>query len=141
MEQLQKRVDDLNKAFVFHCEESNRVWRELLEAKDELMKAHMASMDGSLYIKKLERLKSIVETSERVRFAFHKDVEPYKNDDHEAMEDPLDWKITEYDVLGMNTWTDVVFYYHNEALRTFVKEWMLKNLTHSEEEDEKEFTR
>jgi hypothetical protein len=140
MKQLQKRVDELDTAYAFHCDEANRVWGELLQAKDELMKLHMAAIDGSQYTKKLERLKTILNDCRYVRFAFHKQEHPYHDDDHEAMEDPLDWKISEYDMLGMETWIDVVFYYHNEALRTFVKRWMQDN-TCGREADEEEFTR
>ena len=144
MEQLQKRVDDLDKAFVFHCEESNRVWKELLDAKDELMKAHMETVDGTAYATKLERLKAYIEQIGvrcSVRYAFHKDKEPYKTDDHEAMEDPLNWNIHEYDMLAIETWVDIIFYYHNEAVKTFVDTWMKKNMEKANSADEEEFSR
>jgi hypothetical protein len=40
----------------------------------------------------------------------------------------LDFKIAEYDLIGMSDHMEIIFYYSNEALKHFIETWMKENV-------------
>lgn len=137
MEAAQQKVDELE------CEEQSlsarhtQIWKELAAAKERLAMERMKTLGdmAETYTKKLHRIKWYVDEFGResnVSYAFRK-VEAYADDYYEPMEDPLDWKIAEYDLLGMDQYVEIQFDYHNEAVKDFVVNWLKENLPHASE--------
>ena len=106
-------------------------------AMDALHKEQVKKMGDVIptYTTKLERLKAYISAFDevargthcRVNFAFRK-VDGYTDDFHEPMHDPLDWKIAEYNLIGMSDHVEIIFDYSNETVKEFVKRWMFENI-------------
>ena len=123
----------------------SKTYEDLEAAKDALHKERVKKFDGILpkYTAKLERLKAYInafeETArgrfEKVKFAFRK-CEPYKDDFHEPMHDPLDWKLAEFNLIGMSDHLEIIFDYSDETVKEFVKRWMFENIKNVGFEDD-----
>ena len=86
------------------------------------------------YERKLQRLKKYTDAfmaenvrSGNVQYAFQK-VEGYIDDYHNPTNDPLNWKLSEYDLLEMSQHLEILFEYSNESVRDFVEKWMTENV-------------
>ena len=133
-------------------EEKRRLWREIEDAKAKLLNERMSTLDSTqreFYERKLRRLKAYVDAfvaetayesrgvlienrRSNLKYGFRKMEGPYKDDWHEVMEDPLDWTIAEYDLLGMSENVDIRFDYYSEFLKIFVTKWMDEHMPHVE---------
>lgn len=133
-------------------EEQKRLWKEIEETKEKLLNERMSTLDADqreFYERKLRRVKAYVEAfvaetayesrgvlienrRSNLKYGFRKMEEPYKDDFHEIMADPLDWTIAEYDLLGMCENVDIRFDYHSDFLKDFVTQWMDENIPHAE---------
>ena len=138
MEELQKLVSDLEAEQHELEQRSTEVYRKLEAAKDKLALEQQKNIESDIpyYTKKLERLKvyldGFVEDHRGdVHYAFEKQDEPYTGDFHEIIQDPLEYAMCEYDCLGMTKFLEIVFDYHNESVRTFVKKWMDENVEYA----------
>ena len=128
-------MEDIAEQYAKAKEEYERLQKVLLEAREEQKRKKVADIEEQIpmYTKKLERLKKFIEEfksehrGRNVRYGFRK-VNPYYDDYYELMSDPLDWRMCEYDLLGMDENLEIVFDYSNEAVKTFVDEWMKKNV-------------
>ena len=131
----QELVDELQKKYDELDSERDRVSALLEEARKTLLKEKVNDIAEKIpyYVEKLERLKKFVEgfmgtgRRHRTRYAFRK-VAGYSDDDYEPIHDPLDWRINEYDLLGMDQTLEIVFDVSNEAVEDFVKTWVKKNM-------------
>lgn len=140
MEELQKVVNDLEEEQHELEKRSTEVYHKLQKAKDKLDLEKQKDIERYIpyYTKKLERIKVYIDGfiedygKNDVRYAFEKREEPYKGDDYEIIQDPLEYMMGEYDCLGMYKFLEIVFDYHNESLRTFVTKWMEENVGHAE---------
>jgi hypothetical protein len=142
MEDLRKRVEELEAKHGQLEEESAKVYKELEEAKELLCLEELKTIDENdpIYTKKLERLKTFMDAYleenpyyNEVTFAFKKQEEPYRGDSHEIIQDPLDWMVGEYDLLGMNNFMEIIFEYHTEAVKNFVLRWMKEHAEYANE--------
>ena len=150
MEELRKRIEieDLEKivrdlqlsADVLDKMRSER-YRQLEEAKEKLAMKRIEHMDDEIpkYEAKLNRLKKFIEAfveenprASVVRYRFNKIKDPYKDDFHDVMADPLEYILAEYNLLDMENYIEIVFDYYNEALRDFIKMWMSENVEYAE---------
>lgn len=113
------------------------------EARERLRIEELKKIDEHIpqYIKRLERLKKIIEAfvlqytrNGHVEYAFKK-VEHYTNDWHDPTHDPLNWMIQEYDLLEMSNHMEIVFEYATESVREFVDKWMKENVEYASERD------
>ena len=124
-------MEDIKEQYEKAKEENERLEKMLLDAREEHMRKKVLEIEEEIpmYTKKLERLKKFIEEfkGRNVSYGFRK-VNPYYDDYHEVMSDPLDWRICEYDLLGMHKNLEIVFDYSNEAVQMFVDEWMKKNV-------------
>ena len=126
-------------------EEQKQLWKDLSNAEDQLVEEQMKDITSQLpkYKVKLERIQKYLEGfmkekgsryGDTIKYAFRK-VEIYKNDFHDPMPDPLNWKIAEYDLLDMDQYVEVIFDYHSEAVKRFVTEWIREHVHYACEED------
>lgn len=132
MDAAQQKVDELEYEEQALSTRHTQIWKDLQAAKERLAMERMKTLGESaeMYTKKLHRIKWYVDefgNQSNVSYAFRK-VEAYSDDNHDPMEDPLDWKIAEYDLLGMDQYVEIQFDYHNEAVKDFVVNWMTENL-------------
>lgn len=131
----QELVNELRRKYHELDSERDRVSGLLDEAIKELLKEKVKDIAEKIpsYVEKLERLKKFVEgfmsggRGHRTRYAFRK-VAGYSDDDYEPIHDPLDWRINEYELLGMDHTLEIVFDVSNEAVEDFVKTWVKKNM-------------
>jgi len=154
MEPLETRIRELEDKRTALEEEQMRVWKDLETAKAALVAERMKTIDShkSFYVKKLERIKKTVDAfvaetaymhngveiasrNNNLRYGFRKKELPYKDDYHEVMQDPLDYAVVEYDLLGMEDYLEIRIDYHSEALKDFVEEWMSGHLPHMERDE------
>lgn len=139
MEDLQKLVEKLQERHHALEQESSAVYKQLEEAQERLDAERLKNIGNFVpdYTRKLERLKVYIEgfvaeyRGHEVNYAFRKREEPYKGDFHELLQDPLDYLIGEYDCLGMTKFLEIVFEYHNPAVKSFVEKWMNKNVKYA----------
>jgi hypothetical protein len=132
MDAAQQKVDELENEQQELETRQKQLWKDLYDAKERLAMERMKTLGdrAELYTKKLHRIKWYVDEfgkEANVSYAFRK-VEGYSDDFHEPMEDPLDWKIAEYDLLDMDQYVEIQFDYHNEAVKDFVVNWLKENL-------------
>ena len=128
-------MEDIAAQYAKAKEEYQRLQKVLEDAREEQLRKKVLEIEEQIptYTKKLERLKAYVDAFKNecrgryVQYGFRK-VESYKSDDHQPMADPLDWRICEYDLLGIDENLDIVFDYSNEAVKKFVSDWMEKNM-------------
>jgi hypothetical protein len=140
MEELRSLIEELKERYEKLSEETQKVNQKLEEAREKLILEEMKDINDSIpyYTKKLERLKTFIETfkdefrDNSIHYAFERIDEPYRGDFHEIIEDPLDYLIGEYDCLGMTKFLEIVFEYHNDSVKKFVEDWMEKNLGYVE---------
>ena len=144
MQELNAKIDALE-------QDQARLCKEREEVKEQLFVERMKSITthASFYAKKLERIKKTVDAfvaetaylykgveiasrRNNLKYGFHKQELPYKDDFHETMQDPLDYTLREYDLLGMEDCLEIRFDYYSEAVRDFVEEWMREHLPHME---------
>lgn len=147
MESLQARIEELDTKIEVLEEEREAVKHQLFLERMKSITRH-----ASFYAKKLERIKKTVDVFVAETAYMHNGVEiacrrsnlkygfrtkklPYTDDFHEVMQDPLDYTIVEYDLLGMSDCMEIRFDYHSEAVRDFVEEWMREHLPHMERDD------
>lgn len=147
---MEQQLDELYEKETALEEEQKRLRKEIEDVKEKLLEERMKTLAGKedFYAKKLNRLKAYVEAfvaetaydsrgvrieprSSNLQYAFRKMELPYKDDFHEVMEDPLDWTVAEYDLLGMQECLEIRIDYHSEALKGFVTRWMEENLPHA----------
>lgn len=114
-----------------------RAKREELEEKLTLEELKSIDKIVPFYTKKLERLKKysddFVLSHNRcgnVEYAFQK-VDGYIDDFHNPTNDPLNWKLSEYDLLEMSQHLEIVFEYSNDSVREFVERWMSENVVYA----------
>ena len=130
-------------------EEQKQLWKDLSKAEEELAEEQMKDISThiSKYEAKLERIRKYLEGfiedkrgrfRDNVKYAFRK-VEIYKDDFHDPMPDPLNWKIAEYDLLDMDQYVEIIFDYHNEAVKRFVADWMGEHVPFACEDVEESF--
>ena len=146
--ELDDKLDDI-KSF------ESQVWRDREVIKAKLFHERMKSIEThkQFYVKKLERIKKYVEAfvgetpfmgtghdlayrKGNLRYGFRKREFPYQDDYHEMMQDPLDFMIVEYDLLGMDDHLEIRFDYHSKPVQEFVKAWMRENLPRVHYDDE-----
>lgn len=108
-------------------EEADRLYQELQEATRLQALESLKNVDVDFYTKRLERIKTYVDGYD-TKYTFRKQEHPYQDDFHEVMRDPLDWKIAEYDLLGMQVYVEIVFDYHCDGVKEFVKTWMSEHI-------------
>lgn len=140
MEELHTRIEELEKLYDRSAAKTKELYKELEEAREKLDLECMKDITESIpyYTKKLERIKKFVKLFKEehndvsIHYAFDKMEHPYKGDFHEIIQDPLDYLIGEYDCLGMTKFLEIVFEYHNESVKKFVKDWMEENLGYVE---------
>lgn len=152
---MEDRLADLEAKEHTLQEEQKRLRKEIEEVKEALLNERMSTLDADqreFYERKLKRVKAYVDAfvaetayvsngceiaprKSNVKYAFRKHETPYTDDFHEVMEDPLDWAIAEYDLIGMQECIDIRFDYHSEFLKDFVTQWMLETLPHVERTD------
>lgn len=137
MDDAQQKVHDLESEEQALSARHTELWKELTAAKERLALERMKTLGhmAEAYTKKLHRIKWYVDEfgyERNTTYAFRK-VDAYSDDFHEPMADPLDWKIAEYDLLGMDQYVEIRFDYHNEAVRDFVIQWMTENLPEATE--------
>lgn len=133
-------------------EEQKRLREEMDEIKVKMLNERMTTLNSderAFYERKLRRVKAYVEAfvaetayesrgalienrKMNLKYGFRYHELPYTDDAYEAMNDPLDWAIMEYDLLGMSEHLDIRFDYHSEFLKDFVMKWMLENMPHVE---------
>lgn len=133
-------------------EEQKRLSKEIEETKEKLFDQRMSTLDSrqrEFYERKLRRLKAYVDAfvaettyesrgvlienrRSNLKYGFRKREEPYTDDWHEIMADPLDWTIAEYDLIGMCENVDIRFDYYSEFLKDFVTKWMDEHMPHVE---------
>ena len=109
---------------------------ELEEAEQEMARERLKNIEDyiPLYEMRLKRLKVYIETfveNERrsdAKYAFQKREQPYLNDFHEVTHDPLNWKIAEYNLLGMSVTMEIIFEYHPDAVKDFTRKGMAENV-------------
>jgi ElaB/YqjD/DUF883 family membrane-anchored ribosome-binding protein len=128
--------------------EQTRLWKEIEEAKAQLIKERVEVLGETAedYAKKLKRIKAFTDAfveetawtlmegqtvyprKRHLSYGFRKIPEVYTTDDHEPTEDPLDYQIAEFDMLGMQEELQVRFDYYSEATKDFVMKWMKENM-------------
>lgn len=128
--------------------EQTRLWKEIEEAKAQLIKERLHILGGTaeVYAKKLKRIKTFTDAfveetawchiegqtvyprKRNLYYGFRKINEVYTNDFHDPMVDPLDYQIAEYNMLGMQEELQVRFDYYSEATKDFVMKWMKENV-------------
>lgn len=129
------RIEELRAKYEAAREVKNALRAELEEAEEELKREGLKNIEQQVpyYEKRLKRLKVFIDAfleetrGADVKYAFKKQEYPYLDDFHEVMHDPLDWKIAEYDLLDMAKYMEIVFEYHNEAVKNYVETWMKEN--------------
>lgn len=141
MEAAIQKVDELEREQQELEVRQKQLWKELDTAKVILATECMKTLKGktAAYEKKLQRIKRYVDEfggkERNVSYAFRK-VKVYLDDFHEPMQDPLDWKIAEYDLLDMDQYVEIRFDYHNESVKEFVMQWIRENLPNAEWNDD-----
>lgn len=125
-------------------EEDKKLYREIEAAEVALAEEQMKDIKEHIlkYEAKLERIQKYIEGflkekcrgRDNVKYAFRK-VEIYKDDFHDAMPDPLNWRIAEYDLLDMDQYVEIIFDYHSEAVKRFVGDWMREHVHYACEDD------
>lgn len=129
--------------------EHKRLYKEIDDAEVALAEEQMKYIDSHIpkYEAKLERIRRYVEDfatnkpgryRENIKYAFRK-VDIYKDDFHDPMPDPLNWKISEYDLLDMDQYVEITFDYHSEAVKRFVANWMRGHVSQACEDDVESF--
>ena len=146
MESLQARIEELDTKIEVLEQDQARLEEEREAVKHQLFLERMKSITrhASFYAKKLERIKKTVDAfvaeapyrTSNLKYGFRTKKLPYTDDFHEVMQDPLDYTIVEYDLLGMSDCMEIRFDYHSEAVRDFVEEWMREHLPHMERDDD-----
>ena len=137
MDAAQQKVIDLEWEQETLEAKQKELWKELREAKERLALERMKTLGdmADTYTKKLHRIKWYVDEfghENNTSYAFRK-VDAYSDDYHEPMADPLDWKIAEYNLLGMDQYLEIQFDYHNDAVKHFVIQWITENLPEATE--------
>lgn len=140
MEHLETQIRELDTKLNEMEEEQTRVRHEREALKTLLFQERMKTLDRhkEFYIKKLERIKKHVDAfvgeadhrNGNLKYGFRKRELPYKDDSYDIMQDPLDFMIVEYDLLGMDDYLEVRVDYHSEAVKDFVNDWMRENIPH-----------
>ena len=143
VEDLEKILDNLELSKRVLDKMLNQNYQELEEVKKKLAIKRMENMKDEIpkYTAKLERLKKFVEAfiaeyprRNHVSYTFKKKNEPYVDDFHDVMPDPLEYKLAEYNLLGMDNYIEIVFDYYNEGLKNFIEKWMTENVDYAEQE-------
>lgn len=126
-------------------EEEKTLYKEIEDAEVALAEEQMKNITSLIpkYEAKLERIRKYLEGfikekrkgyRDNIKYAFRK-VEIYKDDFHDPMPDPLNWKIAEYDLLDMDQYVEIIFDYHSEAVKRFVADWMREHVHYACEDD------
>lgn len=126
-------------------EENKNLYKEIDAAEIALAEEQMKDIVSHIpkYEAKLERIRKYIEGfvkdkqsryRDNIKYAFRK-VEIYKDDFHEPMPDPLNWKIAEYDLLDMDQYVEIIFDYHSEAVKRFVADWMHEHVHYGCEDE------
>ena len=139
------RIDELRDQVDAAEEALSALRAELEEARHQKAIEDLKNIEHVIpkYEKRLKRLKVYIDTfveNERgeVKYAFKKREHPYLDDFHEVMHDPLNWKISEYDLLDMAKYMEIIFEYHTDGVKDFVRKWMTENVEPACDEDSPE---
>jgi hypothetical protein len=154
MEPLETHIRELEARKADLEEQQMSVWKEIEATKEKLFLERMKSITthASFYARKLERIKKTVDAfvaetaymhngveiasrNSNLKYGFRKKELPYTDDYHEVMQDPLDYAVVEYDLLGMSDCMEIRFDYHSEALKDFIEQWMSEHLPHMERDE------
>ena len=134
MEQIISNLQDKIHALE---EQQQTLYDQLNEARQKLITEQIGELGNTAgYTKTLERIKKYVglflednpHSTGNLRYGFHYQKEVYMDDFHEPMNDPLDFKIAEYDLLAMAQYLEIRFEYHTPAVKEFVIRWMRNNM-------------
>ncbi len=123
LQEMEDKTSLLNELYQEEC-------RKIEEKEMENISAIIPS-----YITKLERLKLYIDEfhkhreHDKITYTF-KHISGYYDDWHDRRNDPLEWMIAEYDILGMYRSMEIVFRYSNNALRTFITSWITENINY-----------
>ena len=133
----EQEYEHLRKALKKAEKNMSKLYQKVEKAKQKMLAEKLSKIEDFIpaYTKKLERLKKFIDGfnenqalyGSRVQYGFKK-VDIYLDDYHEPMPDPLDFKIAEYDLIGMSDHMEIIFYYSNEALKHFIETWMKENV-------------
>lgn len=146
---MEQRLAELEEKDHALQEEQERLREEMEDIKRTIVEERLKTLVGKedYYAKKMKRIKAFVEAfvaetayesrgarieprNSNLVYGFRKRELPYTDDFHEAMADPLDWAVAEYDLLGMQECLEIQFDYHSEVIKDFVTQWMQENLPH-----------
>jgi DNA repair exonuclease SbcCD ATPase subunit len=133
----EQEYEHLRKALKKAEKNMSKLYQKVEKAKQKMLAEKLSKIEDFIpaYTKKLERLKKFMDDGfnenqsmyDRVEYGFKK-VDTYLDDYHDPMPDPLDFKISEYDLLGISEHMEIIFYYSNEALKDFIETWMKANV-------------
>jgi hypothetical protein len=132
----EQEYEHLRKALKKAEKNMSKLYQKVEKAKQKMLAEKLSKIEDFIpaYTKKLERLKKFMDgfnenqsMYDRVEYGFKK-VDTYLDDYHDPMPDPLDFKISEYDLLGISEHMEIIFYYSNEALKDFIETWMKANV-------------
>jgi hypothetical protein len=140
-DELQKKIDQLTEERDIAREKYEELDNKLDQLREKMKHEELKNIEKEIpfYVRKLERIRKymdafMVEHSRRgnVEYAFQK-VDGYIDDFHNPTMDPLNWKLSEYDLLEMSQHLEIVFEYSNEAVRGFVDRWLKDNVFYANE--------
>ena len=135
---LEDRIAELQARVSEQSEVLHAMQAELREAQDELHKQLLDSIDERhrlMYIEKLTDVRDFVRSRmakhrrmfDHVNWAFREHREPYTNDWHDVIADPLDIAVAEFDLIDMGPNFDVRIDVTQESVKRFVQDWMREN--------------
>lgn len=139
MDDLHKQLDILQLKHKETEEYLKKLYWEIDSLEHKIIEEEQKDIKGMIpkYTHKLERLKVYMdefmkeEWCSKVLCKFKK-VDTYTNDFHQPMHDPLEWTLAEYDLLGMDTYLEIIFYYSKEAVKQFIENWIESNMKYVE---------
>jgi hypothetical protein len=143
VEDLEKIIKKLEWGYEYHKKAANDEYRQLEKHREKLAIKRIEGMkyDIPKYVSKLERLKKFLEefvseypSKNLVKYTFKKIKEPYIDDFHDIIPDPLEYKLAEYNLLDIDNYIEIVFDYYSEGLRNFIEKWMTENVDYAEQE-------
>lgn len=144
VEQLEKIVTDLELSEKVIKNMLDKTYSQLEIAREKLAVKRLENMSYDIpkYTAKLERIKKFIESDREkkpysrinpnVKYMFKKRNEPYKDDFHDIVKDPLEYTLAEYNLLAMDDYIEIVFEYHSDGLKDFINKWFNENLGYAE---------
>lgn len=138
MEALHKKAKDIQSKLEEIENKKFELMNELCRTEKEIREAEVLLDISNVipkYEKKLERLKNYMESNTNsygkvVSYAFKKNRDSYTIEG-ELIQDPLDYKLVEFNPSSTNDHIEIVFHYYNELVKEFVKKWFDKNISYA----------